>query len=37
VGKLETLADSEEVLGLEGSTTDKTTVNILLCEDLGSI
>ena len=35
--RLEALADSEEVLCLQGSTTDQTTVNILLSEDLSSV
>ena len=35
--RLEALADSEEVLCLQGSTTDQTTVNILLSEDLRSV
>ena len=34
---LETLADSEEVLGLQGCTTDKTTIYILLGENLGCV
>ena len=36
-GGLETLADSEEVLGLQGCTTDKTTIYILLGENLGCV
>jgi hypothetical protein len=35
--KLEALTNSEEILSLQSSTTNQTTINILLSEDLGSV
>ena len=34
---LEALTNSKEILSLQSSTTNQTTINILLCEDLGSV
>ena len=35
--QLEALTNSEEILSLKSSTTDQTTVNVLLSEDLCSV